>query len=430
MAILEQPSIIRKGEINQLELDQEQLLLHPVIAANEYYSNTKRWRFLMLTYVTVPNGNVAKVVFDPNDAFTISGSGADPVVFGDFTPSEFAENDFQIQMLSIYGFDNSSIDVYRNDLNTVDFDILLTDSYGFYSYRLLPLHGALQLGGGTIQTHLTTSMWYKYDTTQTLGAQNYLTSIGYGLNNGDAEVYLDASGFLYLRAHTGGSFTTELVNGVNIADGNWHSLILSYSGAIGTGGYEECRLFIDGVKEQEILGLDEVAVNNVYVANPTANDLAPLDQGCRGSIAQFEVWGEYFDTSQAVQYHNNGSVLNPNLHIFASSLLNDWTFGDNTLDDGKTVVDNKGNFDLTILEAQGTPAAFRSGLVEPTWELVDQVLTEDFDIVWDNIDDDASNPPIWTASTIYTIGDIVSPSTPNGKLFLMANQNRIRFDQP
>jgi len=429
MTIIVKPSIIRKGDLNQLELDQEQLLLHPVVAANEYYSNTKRWRFIMLTYVTVPNGNVAKVVFDPNDDF-ITAVAPDPVVFGDFTPSEFAENDFQIRMLSIYGFDNSSLDVYRSDLDTVEFDILLTDSYGFYSYRLLPLQGALQLGGGTIQTHLTTSMWYKYDTTQTLGAKNYLMSIGYGLNSGDAEVYLDASGFLYLAAHTGGSFSIELVNGVNIDDGNWHSLILSYSGAIATGGYEECRLFIDGVKEQEILGLNEVAVNNVYVANPTANELTPLDQGCRGSIAQFEVWGEYFDTSQAVQYHNNGSVLNPNLHIFASALLNDWTFGDNELDDGLIVADNKGVFDLTILEAQGTPSPFRSGSTEPIWQTLDQALTEDLDIVWDNIDDDATNPPIWTANAVYDVGDIVSPSVPNGKLYVMANQNRIRLDQP
>jgi hypothetical protein len=431
MAIISKPSIIRKGDNNQIELDQEQLLLHPVIAANNYYNNTNRWRFIMLTYVSEPNGNVAKVVFDPDDSFQTTTSS--PTVFGDFSPSEFAENDFRIQMLSIYGFDNSPINIYRSDLDEVEFDILLTDSYGFYSYRLLPLHGALQLGGSTIQMHLSLSMWYKFDTTQTLGAQNYLLSIGYDQNYGEAELYGDASGDLYISVEGAPAFPAPvLVNAVNVFDGNWHSIILSYSGLTGTGGYEEVTVFVDGVKEQVITGLTNPTVDNIFIGNPTANELAPTALGCRGFVAQAELWSEYFDTSQAVQYHNNGSVLNPNLHIFANQLVNDWTFGDNIADDGQIVYDNQGAFDLTIYEEQGVPAQFRSGLVEPTWSLDPQILTEDNDIFWETIDDDSSNPPVWVADTVYGIGTVVAPTVAFApvKLFRMTSIARIVQDQP
>ena len=437
MALLEQPSIIRKGDENVLILDQSELLLIPKVANNNHYSNTNRWRFIVIQYRSSPNGNVEKVSFTPNDEFTVDPL-VDPTIDGIFAPSGFAENDFNVEMISIFGFDNSSLDIYREDLTTQDLlelDINLTDSYGFFSYSLNDVYGLQSLEATPIENNLSVSMWFKSYIPQSIGGGDfaYLMSLDNGSGFGEVNLYINSLSQLVFTAQKSGGIDTQVVNGVNLSDGNWHSIVLAFGGTL---SHAETRVFVDGVKEQEITGIDQNPAKNIYLGNPTAGDLSSQNWGPRGYVAQVEVWNNYFDTPQAIQYHNSGSVLNPNLHQFANDLVNDWTFGDNFSDDGSIVTDNKNIVDLTVL-ASGVAAPFKSGSSEPNWSTEiglptynQDALVTDNEIIWSSFPDDSSAPPQWSANTVFSVNDVVQPTTPNGYLFVMVDNARIRNDQP
>jgi hypothetical protein len=379
----------------------------------------------LLTYQSEPNQQVIKVIFNPDVNFVnIVPPQTEDEVVGKFTPSEFSENDFKLFMLSIHDFDGGSLDIYREELVAAEFDVLLTDSYGFFSYLLNETYGAVKISGATIAGAITTSMWYRFDTTQTLGTRNYLMSIGYGNNSGDAELYIDNAGQLFVAVKKIAGFETQLVNGVNLIDGNWHSVILSYSAIT-----NEVAVYIDGVYEQLISSLDEITVDNVYISNPTANEAVPQAYGCRGYIANAEVWSTWFDYNngapKAVEYHNNGAVINPRLHSLSPFLLNDWTFGDNANDDGINVQDTEGNYDLTILSSQSTEALFRSANTEPTWPTNDGDVVNDYEIEWTAFTADATTPSPWNANTYYDIGSIVQPTIANGFYYIASRNNRV-----
>ena len=336
MTIISGIENIQKGTSVKLDLNKTELESHVNVVADPYYSNSARWRFVQLIYKAAVTNQTIEVYFNYEDVLPA----------GDFITSPFVTTNFEIEALNIYDFDGGIFSIYREDLVTAEFDVSLIDSFGVQSYLFTTAAESVYTGATPITGHHTQSMWFKAND-PSLGVESRLLSIG---DQAGILLYKDASENLNIYVNTATPIDRPVLPSVDIYDGNWHSIVLAYSAL-----FNEVTVFIDGVQEQVVTGISLATNNNTYIGNVGASLTAtPNIVGIDGWVAQAETWSTYFTPAMALEYHNGGSVINPQIHSEYSSIINNWTFGDDSGDDGSVVVDLEGNGNLTTYDALGS----------------------------------------------------------------------------
>lgn len=118
MAIITKPSIY-KGQSATFTLSKSELLQHPAVVADSYFSDSANWYRVNAVYKSSPGSQYEIVEFD--------ASLATPV--GSFLVSSQARDLFQIQKLVILDFDGGFLEIPRSDLVSSQFDISFVQAF-------------------------------------------------------------------------------------------------------------------------------------------------------------------------------------------------------------------------------------------------------------------------------------------------------------
>lgn len=118
MAIISKPNIIVKGTSAEFTLFKNELVSNYVVSSDVHFSDFTNWMSVNLNYKST-EGNQRKVV-------TFNS-------FEDFAPSMFfasekARDIFQIESITIVDFDGELLIIPRDALNTLQFDIDMSNS--------------------------------------------------------------------------------------------------------------------------------------------------------------------------------------------------------------------------------------------------------------------------------------------------------------
>jgi len=114
MAIITKPTVV-KGQTATFSLSKSELLQHPKVVQDSYFSNSQNWYRVNAVYKSSEGSQYEVVEF--------SASIANPV--GTFLVSIYARDVFQIQKLVIFDFDGGYLEIPRSELNTSALDIFL-----------------------------------------------------------------------------------------------------------------------------------------------------------------------------------------------------------------------------------------------------------------------------------------------------------------
>lgn len=106
-------SSITKGTPAQFTLNKSNLLQHPMVQADSYFSNSLNWYRVNLVYKSSVGSQYEIVEFD--------ASQSTPV--GTFLVSEKARDVFEIQKVQVLDFDGGFLEIPRSSLNSASFDI-------------------------------------------------------------------------------------------------------------------------------------------------------------------------------------------------------------------------------------------------------------------------------------------------------------------
>jgi len=112
MSIITKPTVV-KGSPATFTLNKAELLLHPLIVADSYFSNSDNWFRVNVIYKSSTGSQYEVVEFD--------ASQSSPT--GIFLVSEKARDLFQIQKVQILDFDGGFLEIYRNNLVAADWDV-------------------------------------------------------------------------------------------------------------------------------------------------------------------------------------------------------------------------------------------------------------------------------------------------------------------
>jgi len=115
MAIVTFSSVL-KGSDNVVTLDKAELSADTKVIADPYFSNQANWSKVAVTYKTT-SGQLKNIFFD---ALLTTPTG-------NFDPSIYAMTDWLVNALVVYGVNDEILILTRSDLNTVNFDITLTE---------------------------------------------------------------------------------------------------------------------------------------------------------------------------------------------------------------------------------------------------------------------------------------------------------------
>lgn len=118
MAIITKPSIA-KGQAATFTLSKSELLQHPMVVADSYFSDSSNWYRVNAVYKSSPGSQYEIVEFD--------ASLTNP--FGSFSVSSQARDLFQIQKLVILDFDGGFLEIPRSQLTIADFDISFIQAF-------------------------------------------------------------------------------------------------------------------------------------------------------------------------------------------------------------------------------------------------------------------------------------------------------------
>jgi len=114
MSIITKPAGgILKGVPATITLSKVELAAHPLVSADEYFSDSDNWNKILLKYKSSEGRQYEVVEFN--------GQLASPTGF--FSVSEKARDLFEIQTLEIIDFDGGIFIVPRGSLTTEDFDV-------------------------------------------------------------------------------------------------------------------------------------------------------------------------------------------------------------------------------------------------------------------------------------------------------------------
>lgn len=118
MAIITKPSIA-KGQAATFTLSKSELLQHPMVVADSYFSDSANWYRVNAVYKSSPGSQYEIVEFD--------ASLATPT--GSFLVSNQARDLFQIQKLVILDFDGGFLEIPRSELVSSQFDISFVQAF-------------------------------------------------------------------------------------------------------------------------------------------------------------------------------------------------------------------------------------------------------------------------------------------------------------
>jgi hypothetical protein len=114
MSIITKPAI-QKGQENVITLAKSELATQSKIVSDSYFSNQSNWKQVVLTYESAVGNQMKRVVFDASEA----------TPEGVLELSDKAKNEFEVKTLTIFDFDGGYLKLYRGDLNTSQFDIVI-----------------------------------------------------------------------------------------------------------------------------------------------------------------------------------------------------------------------------------------------------------------------------------------------------------------
>lgn len=114
MAIINKP-VIEKGVPAVVSLNKSELLAHPSVASNSYFSNMLTWKLVSVVYIS-STGNQNKIMqFD-----AALSNPTTSILF-----SNNSRNLFQVEKIVIYDVDGGALQIPRSTLVVEDFDISL-----------------------------------------------------------------------------------------------------------------------------------------------------------------------------------------------------------------------------------------------------------------------------------------------------------------
>jgi len=113
MSIITKPNV-SKGISAQFSLNKSELLQHPLVESDPYFSNSINWSRINVIYKSSEGSQYEIVEFD--------ASQTTPV--GSFLVSEKARNEFQVIKVKILDFDGGFLEIPRDQLDSEEFDIL------------------------------------------------------------------------------------------------------------------------------------------------------------------------------------------------------------------------------------------------------------------------------------------------------------------
>lgn len=116
MSIITKPSIT-KGVSAQFTLSKSELLQHPLIQADNYFSNPLNWYRVNVVYKSSEGSQYEIVEFD--------GTQSNPV--GNFLISEKARDVFQVLKIKVLDFDGGFLEIPRSSLISAEWDIDLSE---------------------------------------------------------------------------------------------------------------------------------------------------------------------------------------------------------------------------------------------------------------------------------------------------------------
>lgn len=175
-------SNVTKGTPSQFTLNKLNLLEHPIVQADLYFSNLSNWYRVNLIYKSSAGSQYEIVEFD--------ASQATPT--GTFLISEKARDEFQIQKVQIMDFDGGFLDIPRSELVVADLDVTIQNTPSDLSPLVYAVNasgftkltnGGLQSTGGTSLTlsqYITTSdftLIFKFN------AEDAIQDAFYGITN-------------------------------------------------------------------------------------------------------------------------------------------------------------------------------------------------------------------------------------------------------
>lgn len=115
MSFISKPEFISKGAAAVFSLLEEQLLLHPLVSSDPYFSVSSNWKKVVLFYNSTEGGQKATVSFET----------AQSLLTAQFFVSTQARDVFNISGAYILDFDGGKIVIPRDSLDTELFDIVL-----------------------------------------------------------------------------------------------------------------------------------------------------------------------------------------------------------------------------------------------------------------------------------------------------------------
>jgi hypothetical protein len=118
MAILTKPSVV-KGQTATFSLSKADLLQHPMVVADSYFSDPDNWYRVNVVYKSSPGSQYEIVEFDAS-AITPTGS---------FLVSTQARDLFLLQKLVILDFDGGFFEIPRSELTISEFDVSLVAAF-------------------------------------------------------------------------------------------------------------------------------------------------------------------------------------------------------------------------------------------------------------------------------------------------------------
>jgi hypothetical protein len=118
MAIITKPSI-SKGSAAIFSLSKSELLQHPMVVADSYFSDSQNWYRINAVYKSSEGSQYEIVEFD--------ASAVTPI--GSFLVSTQARDSFEIQKLLIIDFDGGFLEIPRSQLAFADLDVSFISAF-------------------------------------------------------------------------------------------------------------------------------------------------------------------------------------------------------------------------------------------------------------------------------------------------------------
>lgn len=114
MSILTKPNV-SKGVSAQFSLNKSELLQHPLVENDAYFSDSLNWYRVNIVYKSSEGSQYEIVEFDASQSVPV----------GSFLVSDKARDEFQVIKIKILDFDGGFLEIPRSQLNSEDFDISL-----------------------------------------------------------------------------------------------------------------------------------------------------------------------------------------------------------------------------------------------------------------------------------------------------------------